>query len=179
MNRAILISTIWLLSFSTQDRCQADSRGLGTPSDPKSLELTVRRYFAGMARYEEGDLISFTQVAELQQYLRKTTGHSAASHPSLLRQVLPDASRLSRLFYAKRGAKVLTCCRREIARLRCTGSPFTNKCWLRPSDRSDRGRFCGSVGEDYSPGKPTSGRQSKRRSIIRSIPQSDLLAFIR
>ena len=112
MNRAIFISTVCLLSvllssFSAQYRCQADSRSPDTSSDQPSLEMTVRRYFAEMAGYEEGDLIASSQVAELQQYLRKTRGHSPASHARMLHRVLPDASRLTRLFYAKRGASVL------------------------------------------------------------------------
>jgi hypothetical protein len=72
-----------------------------------NIEETAKRYFASAGGYQEGDLISQSQIQEFQDYLRKTRGHSPATHPRLLTRVLRDNSRLVRLFNRPNGADLL------------------------------------------------------------------------
>jgi len=70
-------------------------------------EMTIRRYFTGQSGFQAGDLITRSQVEELQQYLRRTRRRGPASHPRMLRQILPDNCRLAKLFYSGNGDEVL------------------------------------------------------------------------
>jgi len=79
-------------------------------TDP--LSRTVVRYFEGQSQFLPGDLIVRSQVAELQDYLRKTRGASAATNPLLRKQVLVDHACLARAFYGLGGDWLL----REAAR---------------------------------------------------------------
>jgi len=69
--------------------------------------MTIRRYFEGQSGYHAGDLITRSQVAELQVYLRRTRNRGPASHPLLLQRMLPDSCRIAKLFYTKNGGNVL------------------------------------------------------------------------
>ena len=71
------------------------------------LEETVRRFFAEISSYHQGDLIVQSQVEDLQDYLRKTHRRSRATQPVLLKRVLPDRSQLARFFYTAQGGSVL------------------------------------------------------------------------
>ena len=73
----------------------------------KSMRETVFRFFEGDRRYQRGDLIVQSQVAELQDYLRKTRGPIRATHPKLRKQVLSDNACLARAFYRLGGRELL------------------------------------------------------------------------
>lgn len=107
--REIAFPAAWLLFFwvSLQIPGKGGPSNDSKPVRPAELEATIRRYFVAIGGFQEGDLVAQSQVRELQIYLRKTRGHSAATHPKLLGRVLPDASRLARLFYSGQGAEVL------------------------------------------------------------------------
>ncbi len=101
--RPMFVATLLWLCWMSLSQCRGDDPA----KDAKKLEETVRRYFASIGGYHEGDLISRSQVEDLQVYLRRTQGHSAATHARILRRILPDDSRLVRLFYQKNGAELL------------------------------------------------------------------------
>ncbi len=186
MNRTILISAIWLMSVSVQSPCPADSPTDGKALAPRSLELTVRRYFAGMAGYEEGDLICSSQVAELQQYLRKTSGHTAASHARMQNQVLPDDSRLTRLFYAKRGAKVLRVAAKklhgysELDRLSRTDAGYVQLVEAIKSDSADQLVKQVAVKSEFRPTAETEENQQEHapRRYTRIYTLDEFLAAV-
>lgn len=100
----VLLPLICLISLNP---CRAETSTEGNASDLTVLGETVQRYFSGMGGYQEGDLLSRSQVQELQDYLKKTRGHSPATHPWILSRVLADNSRLVRLFYRHNGAELL------------------------------------------------------------------------
>ena len=77
------------------------------PVDLVRLEATIKRHFAATTGYQEGDLITRSQIEEVQTYLRKSLGHSVATHPRLLIRFLADEARLARIFYWKDGAEML------------------------------------------------------------------------
>ncbi|NOY43598.1 MAG: hypothetical protein GXP26_17395 [Planctomycetes bacterium] len=101
--RSTFVATLLWLCLVSLNQC----RGEDTAEETKILKETVRRYFASIGGYHEGDLITRSQVEDLQLYLRRTRGHSAATHARILRRILPDDSRLVRLFYQKNGAELL------------------------------------------------------------------------
>ena len=73
----------------------------------QAIKDSVLLYFESTGGFQKGDLVCRSQIEEVQSYLRKTRGHSLATHPRLLNRFLADESRLSRLFYMKNGATVL------------------------------------------------------------------------
>jgi len=102
VNKMILASALTLLGSLSLSPCLAESA-----PEPTELEMTIQRYFTGQSGYQVGDLITRSQVEELQRYLRRTRRRGPASHPLILRRLLPDNCRLVKLFYARNGAQVL------------------------------------------------------------------------
>jgi len=106
--KIVTIRAVFLLFFALgQQLSSAEIPADVASARQKQFEATVLRFFAGITSYQEGDLIVRSDVAELQDYLRKTHHHSAATHPALLKRVLPDHSQLARLFYTSQGGQVL------------------------------------------------------------------------
>lgn len=68
---------------------------------------TARLYLESNNRYHPGDLITESQIEELQQYLRKSLGKSPATHRGLLNRTLKDTAPLSRFFYQESENRVL------------------------------------------------------------------------
>jgi|GEM_PF-2889026 len=70
------------------------------PELPTELEATVNGYLAGDANYRAGDLITRSQIEELQLYLRRTQGSSLATHMRWRSRMLADRAPLVQIFYA-------------------------------------------------------------------------------
>jgi hypothetical protein len=85
----------------------ASAVAVSNTESAENLRGTIERYFSSMEGYQPGDLISQSQVEELQLYLLRTQGRISATHPRLLHQVLPDEAPLIRSFYLDDGAEVL------------------------------------------------------------------------
>jgi len=75
---------------------------------PLNFEETVERYLSVDRNYERGALITKSHLDDLQSYLRRSYGHSIATHVKWQRRMLPDNSRLSQLFYAGGGRFILS-----------------------------------------------------------------------
>ena len=101
MERKLATLAALLISLIGSSHCSAES------PNANELEKTIRRYFLGQSDYHEGDLVTRSQVEQLQSYLRKTRRHSPASHPVILQRFLTDRNRLCKAFYLKNGGKVL------------------------------------------------------------------------
>jgi len=104
--RVVVVFAIGLLCTLDPCLCLAESVGEES-SNPSALEKTIRRFFTGQSGYHADDLITRSQVEELQEYLRKTWRRAPASHPLILHRLLPDENRLCKVFYLKNGGKVL------------------------------------------------------------------------
>ncbi len=89
------------------NQCFGETRPEDAVADNVVFNETVRRHFASQRGYHEGDLITRSQIEELQGYLRSAFGHSAATHPRALRRILADDSRLASLFYKKNRGEIL------------------------------------------------------------------------
>lgn len=70
---------------------------------PKQLKSTVVRYLSADADYRPGDLITQSQLKEIQAYLRRTQGNSPATHPKWRKRMLPDKAHLASIFYSGGG----------------------------------------------------------------------------
>ncbi|MCA9232601.1 MAG: hypothetical protein KDA57_18270 [Planctomycetales bacterium] len=101
-----MLLVLMLFVFNTRQSGGEETTAEAT-NRPSALEMTIRRHFSAISGYQKGDLITKSQVEELQTYLRKTNRHCRAAHPMLLNWILPDDCRLSRLFYSQSGAEVL------------------------------------------------------------------------
>lgn len=73
----------------------------------RSVSETARFYLESSSDYVPGDLITESQIDELQQYLRRTFGNSPATHRALLNQAIKDNAPLSRYFHREHGSQVL------------------------------------------------------------------------
>ncbi len=73
----------------------------------KVVSETARLYLESNNGYQPGDLITESQIEELQHYLRKSLGKSPATHRGLLNRTLKDTAPLSRFFYREQGNQVL------------------------------------------------------------------------
>jgi|GEM_PF-3806630 len=71
------------------------------------LSRTIVRFFESQSHYYPGDLIVRSQVAELQDYLRKTRGAGPWTNFQLRRRVLVDHACLARIFYGLGGDRLL------------------------------------------------------------------------
>jgi len=106
VNRIVVVITLMFI-LSLSPHLAVAGPVVEESSQPSALEMTIRRFFEGQGNYQAGDLITRSQVEELQGYLRKTGRRSPASHPVILRRFLPDRNRLCKVFYLKNGGKVL------------------------------------------------------------------------
>jgi len=100
------MSALVLLGALSLKPCLAESAS-EMASKSSDLEMTIRRYFTGQSGYQAGNLITRSQVEELQKYLRRTRRRGPACHPRMLRRILPDGCRLAKLFYSRNGDQVL------------------------------------------------------------------------
>jgi len=109
VNRIVIATVLVSLEVLANGAYSAESaESAGADSAKASnLEMTIRRFFSSQSDYEAGDLITRSQVMELQGYLRKTRRRGAASHPLILQRVLPDDCRFTKLFYSKNARDVL------------------------------------------------------------------------
>lgn len=107
MNRFFFPLFVGLFIVLASEQCLGEPAAEGEPAGRTVLEKTIVRFFQSMGGYEDGDLISRSQVQDLQVFLRRTNRRGLVTHPRMLTPVLPDNSRLIRLFYAKNGAQVL------------------------------------------------------------------------
>ena len=106
MNRIVVTTVFLLIETLSSNQCLAEPPNKES-SEPSVQEMTIRRYFEGQSGYHAGNLITRSQVAELQVYLRRTRNRGSASHPLILQRFLPDSCRLAKLFYKKNGGNVL------------------------------------------------------------------------
>jgi len=106
VNKTIVATVLVLLGALGQSPCFAESAG-GISPESAELKMTIQRFFAGESGYQNGDLITRSQVEELQKYLRRTRRRGPALHPTLLGRILPDNRRLVNLFYARSSGEVL------------------------------------------------------------------------
>jgi len=104
--KRVVATTLMLLAALSHNHSFAAQES-GDVVEPSVLEKTIRRHFAGQSGYHVGDLITRSQVAELQVYLRRTRCHGPACHPFMLQRVLPDTCRIVKLFYSKNRGNVL------------------------------------------------------------------------
>ena len=86
--------------------CAAMAGDSTAPQMPKNLAATLDLYLSSSPRYQDGDLISVSHLKEFQLYLRRTKGHSIATHPRWHQRMLPDQDALVHAFY-NGGADVL------------------------------------------------------------------------
>lgn len=78
------------------------------PSSQLQVIATTARYYLESGRnYQKGDLITESQIDELQQYLRRSFGNSPATHRGLLNRAVKDNAPLSRYFHREHGSQVL------------------------------------------------------------------------
>ena len=63
-----------------------------------SISRTVIRHFQSQDQYHVGDLIVRSQVAEIQDYMRKTRGISPITNSRLCKRVIADQDPLARAF---------------------------------------------------------------------------------
>jgi hypothetical protein len=89
-----------LLLLGVSVRCIAEQSEFEKTESISPLAATIMRYFASSKNYQRGDLITNSQVAEMQGFLRKTQGHSPATHPRMLRRLLSDNAALVKFFYS-------------------------------------------------------------------------------
>jgi len=106
VNRIVIATVLVSLEVLANGAYSAESAGADS-AKASNLEMTIRRFFNSQSGYEAGDLITRSQVMELQGYLRKTRRRAAASHPLILQRVLPDDCRFTKLFYTKNASDVL------------------------------------------------------------------------
>jgi len=106
VNRIVVVFALVLLGVLSPRLGLAESE-VEASSKPSAIEMTIRRFFSGQSEYQDGDLITRSQVEEFQLYLRRTRQRGPASHPLILKRLLPDNSRLCKVFYLKNGGKVL------------------------------------------------------------------------
>ena len=77
------------------------------PEVDANLVETIRLFFTLDPEFRPGDLITRTQVEELQTYLRKTRREGPATEISLLARSLPESTPLVRFFYQDDGSELL------------------------------------------------------------------------
>ena len=71
-----------------------------TPENgPTQMGETLQLYFAADRSYQPGDLITRSQLAEFQVYLRTTHGTGLATKPRWLNRTLPDNASLVTIFH--------------------------------------------------------------------------------
>ena len=85
----------------------------GRSQDDKIAE-TARIYLEANGGYIAGDLLTESQIDELQAYLRLSQGNSPATHRDLLKRTLKDRAPLARFFYQKHGSQVLRSAAQEL-----------------------------------------------------------------
>ncbi|MCG8449475.1 MAG: hypothetical protein MI725_07850 [Pirellulales bacterium] len=96
MKRRVICGFLLVLAFKTANPLF----GATQPAvSSEHFTATVLRYFASTKSYRRGDLISQSQLAELQTYLRRTQGLSPATHRRLLKRALPDRHGLVKFFH--------------------------------------------------------------------------------
>ena len=102
-----MLVALAVLSIQGQNTSAAADTETDTEATGRKLAATVYRYFESSKSYHKGDLITRSQLAEMQSYLRKTNGHSPATHPRLLNRALADEARLVRYFYLEKNSEIL------------------------------------------------------------------------
>jgi len=75
----VFLCFLWPFFFISLSPCLAESTSEISPGAPEP-EMTIRRYFTGQSGYQTGDLITRSQLEELQGYLRRTRWRGPASH---------------------------------------------------------------------------------------------------
>ncbi len=89
-----------------------ETRAAGTEMESAERQLEViaasaKLYLESSSGYVAGDLITESQVEELQHYLLISHGKSPATHSGLLNRAIKDRAPLSRFFYSENGAETL------------------------------------------------------------------------
>ena len=108
---ALLDSLVLLSSCSLVCRAHAGTEAsvphdsLVNWTDP--ISRTVIRHFQSQQQYHVGDLIVRSQVAEIQDYMRKTRGISASTNSRLRKRVVADQDPLARAFYSADNDRLL------------------------------------------------------------------------
>ncbi|MEO2045969.1 MAG: hypothetical protein ABGX16_05285 [Pirellulales bacterium] len=107
----------------TEDSVPHDS--LVNWTDP--ISRTVIRHFQSQEQYHVGDLIVRSQVAEIQDYMRKTRGISASTNSMFRKRVVADQDPLARTFNSAGNDRLI----REAAILLGGYGPLDQLCKLK------------------------------------------------
>ena len=98
MNRSMITAVLVLLwvAFSS-----SRIGGATTAQPSEQLKSTVHNYLSADSGYQRGDLITRSHLEDLQLYLRRTQGHSLATHLRWRKRMLPDTAPLAKIFYSE------------------------------------------------------------------------------
>lgn len=100
------IGRVWLVGFAIFVALVATANAVEN-AVPKNLGTTLDLYLSADRSYVSGNLITDSQLAEFQLYLRKTRGNSLATHSKWTERVVKDSDPLAQLFY-NGGSKLLS-----------------------------------------------------------------------
>ncbi|QEG35620.1 hypothetical protein Pr1d_29220 [Bythopirellula goksoeyrii] len=105
MNRIGFPALCCLFLFFTANRALAEK--VPNPAQNQIIAKTARLYLESSGTYVPGDLITESQIEELQDYLRRSFGNSPATHRGLSNRALKDDAPLSRYFFREQANQVL------------------------------------------------------------------------
>lgn len=101
----IRIGRIWLVGLAIFVALVATANAK-EKAVPKNLRTTLDLYLSADRSYVSGNLLTDSQLAEFQLYLRKTRGNSLATHSKWIERMVKDSDPLAQMFY-NGGSKLL------------------------------------------------------------------------
>jgi len=105
VNRIGFPALCCLFLFFTANRTHAEK--VPSAAQDQIIAKTARFYFESSGTYAPGDLITESQIEELQDYLRRSFGNSPATHRGLTNRAIKDDAPLSKYFYREQANTVL------------------------------------------------------------------------
>lgn len=102
----IRIGRVWLVGLAIFMALVATTNAV-EKAVPKNLGTTLDLYLSSDRSYASGNLITDSQLAEFQLYLRKTRGNSLATHSQWTERMVKDSDPLAQMFY-NGGSKILS-----------------------------------------------------------------------
>ena len=90
------------------------SEPLAKSQQREAIAKIASLYLESIEGYLPGDIITESQVEELQHYLRVSHGVSPVTHRGLLHRALKDTAPLSRFFYREKGSEILRAAERKL-----------------------------------------------------------------
>lgn len=94
MIRSVLVGIILYIATLGGQATAADPKEIA----PAQLKAIVHRYFHADPNYHDGDLLTRSQLAEMQLYLRRVRGNTLASHRKWRDLMLPDNAPLISIY---------------------------------------------------------------------------------